>query len=379
MERFDAACLTDAKKEYTQRLVRKLKAPLCSKILDIFKNVKESCAETHDDDKVLFFFQDGLEKVPEWDDIKIQQTSRSVIIQTKCDYLEELLQAVFIVHTKILAVIQSHKSSTKSELKLPTIENFIFQCFVNSARELWKFAYLFKNVANSCEYQENTNQIEKKIHACIVETIEDMLPVRDILIEHVRDYVVGEESSSDEDEEVVRKHKLKKKKRGGVVLNSRADEYNNSDDDENNDMLASPMPPPAPTITAPMLLPRPLVEPIPSALPNPLADPISAPPKSLVDPTTPPTPLTTPISVLPTPHTFPTDPVLPPHHTFPTDPVLPLDVNKSAGEIKEISLGNIENQTQVVGNTFKNISFDIPNELSGGGLDDLSAIDLSEL
>ena len=37
MERFDAACLTDAKKEYTQRFVRKLKTPFSGKILELFK------------------------------------------------------------------------------------------------------------------------------------------------------------------------------------------------------------------------------------------------------------------------------------------------------------------------------------------------------
>ena len=52
MERFDAACLTDAKKEYTQRLVRKLKTPFCEKIFSILKEVKDECTDIHEDDKV---------------------------------------------------------------------------------------------------------------------------------------------------------------------------------------------------------------------------------------------------------------------------------------------------------------------------------------
>ena len=47
MERFDAACLTDAKKEYTQRLVRKLKTPFCEKIFSILKEVKDECTDMH--------------------------------------------------------------------------------------------------------------------------------------------------------------------------------------------------------------------------------------------------------------------------------------------------------------------------------------------
>ena len=168
MERFDAGCLTDAKKEYTQRLVRKLKTPYCDKILEIFKEVKKTCSDLHEDSKILFYFQDKLEKVPEWDDVQIQQFTQDVLVQTKCDYLEELLQAVFIVHTKILSVIQPNKSDTKSELNIPNIEDFIFQTFINISREMWKYAYLFKEVSNSCQYQENTNSYEKKIASTIV-------------------------------------------------------------------------------------------------------------------------------------------------------------------------------------------------------------------
>ena len=157
MERFDAACLTDAKKEYTQRFVRKLKSPFSWKMIELFKEAQDECASSHQDEKVLFTFQDKLEKIPEWDDSDMQQFTRSMISQSKCDYLEELLQAVFIIHTKILAVIQHHKSTSKSELKLPTIEDFIFQAFINSGREVWKFAYLFSESKDSIEYQKNTN------------------------------------------------------------------------------------------------------------------------------------------------------------------------------------------------------------------------------
>ncbi len=204
MERFDAACLTDAKKEYTQRLVRKLKTPFCEKIFSILKEVKEQCNDMHEDDKVLIYFQDKLEKVPEWDDVKIEQFNSYIIAQTKCDYIEELLQAVFIIHTKILAVIQHHNSTKKSELKLPSIENFIFQAFINTCRDMWKFAYLFKDSKNSCEFQQNTNICEDKIGKSIIDTIDDMLPVRDMLVEHVREYTVN-----DEDEDQIDKQKQK--------------------------------------------------------------------------------------------------------------------------------------------------------------------------
>lgn len=272
MERFDAACLTDAKKEYTQRFVRKLKTPFSGKILELFKESQEECANSHQDEKVLFTFQEKLEKIPEWDDATIEQFSRSMIGQSKCDYLEELLQGVFIIHTKILAVIQHHKSSTKSELKLPTIEDFVFQAFINTGREVWKYAYLFTESNDSCEYQKNTNIFEKKIESCIHETIEDMLPVRELLLEHVKEYV-----DDDDDEEPRLQNKLPKRIRGGMSLYNDEDESEVLDNDssafaitptQNSENSEPPsVPPSVPPTPAPTPIPTPPPSPAPGVLP----------------------------------------------------------------------------------------------------------------
>tara|TARA_A100001015_G_C14965615_1_gene702803 strand:- start:40 stop:738 length:699 start_codon:yes stop_codon:yes gene_type:complete len=216
MEKFDAGCLIDAKKEYTQRLIRKLKTPVCSKIMEIFKNVKGECSDYHINDKTLLYFQEKLEKIPEWNDLEIQEVTREILMNTQCDYLEELLQAVFIVHTKILSVIQPPKSNAKLELKMPSIDDFIFQSFINAAREIWKFAYLFKDVKDSCQYQKNNNLFENKIEDVLKYTIEDMLPVRDLLVEHVKDYIMNDDDDDDDNEEESnKKKKILSKKLGG--------------------------------------------------------------------------------------------------------------------------------------------------------------------
>jgi len=215
MEKFDASCLIDAKKEYTQRFVRKLKVPFLRKIMELFSETKDESVNIHEEEKLLIHFQNKLESVPEYSTEKIESLTKSIILETKCDYLEELFQGVYIVHTKILAVIQHHKSNTKSELKIPTIEEFIFQAFVNICRSMWKYAYLFKESKNTCDYQKNTNSIENKIESSITETLEDILPVRELLIEHVKDYIDGE-NFDDEDEEddiLIQKTKLLKKKK----------------------------------------------------------------------------------------------------------------------------------------------------------------------
>ena len=234
MEKFDASCLIDAKKEYTQRFVRKLKVPFLNKIMELFSETKDESVNIHEEDKLLIHFQNKLESIPEYSLEKKESLTKSIILETKCDYLEELFQGVYIVHTKVLAVIQHHKSNTKSELKIPTIEDFIFQAFINISRSMWKYAYLFKESNNTCEYQKNTNSIENRIESSIKETLEDILPVRELLIEHVKDYIDGEKFDDIDDVDDYTLHPktnlLKRHKKKNLISGG----FYNKDDIENS-------------------------------------------------------------------------------------------------------------------------------------------------
>jgi len=356
MERFDAACLTDAKKEYTQRFVRKLKTPFSGKILELFKESQEECASSHQDEKVLFTFQEKLEKIPEWDDATIQQFSRSMIGQSKCDYLEELLQGVFIIHTKILAVIQHHKSSTKSELKLPTIEDFVFQAFINTGREVWKYAYLFTESNDSCEYQKNTNIFEKKIEACILETIEDMLPVRELLLEHVKEYV------DDDDDEPRLQNKLPKRIRGGMSL------YNDEDDsaelDDDSSAFAITPTPNSETSEPPSVPPSVPPTPIPSPAPSPVSSFVPSNPAPIPEVSEPNNPVTPPVEI--------------------KEIELPITDNTSGGAQNNILDSYSGEIVSMNDNEDKKITFDDPvpsaNLTTGSdNMDKLSALSYSQL
>lgn len=235
MEKFDASCLIDAKKEYTQRFVRKLKIPFLNKIMKLFSETKDESVNIHEEDKLLIHFQNKLESVPEYSLEKINTLTNSIILESKCDYLEELFQGVYIVHTKVLAVIQHHKSNIKSELKIPTIEEFIFQAFINICRSIWKYAYLFRESNNTCEYQKNTNSIENRIEQSIKETLEDVLPVRELLIEHVKDYIDGDnldDVADDEENTLIQKTKLLKRKKNRLISGG---DYGGSSSIEDND------------------------------------------------------------------------------------------------------------------------------------------------
>ena len=205
MEGLNTSCLVESKKEYTNLLVRKIKSPILNIIMDCFASVKSSCSHTRDEEKLLIYFQDYLEKIPEWQNNKIEEVTQNITAQSKCDYLEDVLFAVFILHTRIFDTIEPiPDSSAKNKIVFPNLSNFLFQTVVNVAREHWKYVYLFKEATSSCEYQQNRNKCEIIIEQSIRDTITEMLPVRDILQDHIYKYSVSnkkDENNDNDDEE----------------------------------------------------------------------------------------------------------------------------------------------------------------------------------
>tara|TARA_Y100000389_G_scaffold205109_1_gene263313 strand:+ start:3894 stop:5114 length:1221 start_codon:yes stop_codon:yes gene_type:complete len=203
MDRVDTSCLVESKKEYTNLLIRKIKTPILNVIMNCFADVKNNCSHTRDEEKLLVYFQDYLEKIPEWQNNKIEEVTQDIISQSKCDYLEDMLFAVFILHTRIFDAIEPipENGSSKNKIVFPNLSNFIFKALVNVAREHWKYVYLFKEAINSCEYQMNRNKCEEIIERSILDTVTEILPVRDILYEHIHKYSISEDKNEEEDKE----------------------------------------------------------------------------------------------------------------------------------------------------------------------------------
>lgn len=188
MEIYSVPCLVDAKGEYTKKLVRHLKKTYMASILKIYDESKENCLNYHEDDKILITFQEMLSEIVDWDDNKKTEFMDDIISSSKCDWLEDLVTAVFILHTKILATIRSENPPKKVNINIPEIKDFLHQCFIEIAREIWKHAYLFQETSDSCLYQQNYNKCEELICNSIGETIRDMLPVKEMLRDHLNTF-----------------------------------------------------------------------------------------------------------------------------------------------------------------------------------------------
>ena len=114
---------------------------------------------------------------------------------------------MFVSHTRILTSINFSKNKKKINLKIPKVEHFIHQCYIDVARSFWKSPYLFDDSIPKFDYQRNRRDIETIIEGCIEETIRKQLPVKHILIEYLGSEYYDTPEEEDIENEIPNKYK----------------------------------------------------------------------------------------------------------------------------------------------------------------------------
>ena len=177
--------LVDAKREYTNQLIQTIRPYLLGGMLSIYDEAFNVCQQNREADLTMLTFQELLGEIPKWNNKLVVEESDRIVHDSKCDYLEDLLTAVFVCHTKILTTIRVTNKDRKINLNVPCVENFVHQVYIEMAREFWKHPYLLNPIdVTKLEYQQNLKEAEKIIQQCLEITIRRLLPVKDILKEY---------------------------------------------------------------------------------------------------------------------------------------------------------------------------------------------------
>ena len=201
----NVAVLVDAKNEYSKQLVQIVSPHLLSGLLTIYDEAYGVCASNKEEDLTMLTFQELLGEVPAWNNVMVAEEAERITDESKCDYLEDIITAVFVCHTKILTTVRVTNKDRKINLKIPSVENFLHQVYIEMARECWKHPYLLNpSEVSKLDYQHNLQVAEDKICACVEATVRKLLPVKDILKEYLAeeddDVVDGATASDNPDE-----------------------------------------------------------------------------------------------------------------------------------------------------------------------------------
>ena len=93
--------------EYTSQLIDNISPHIFDGVKSIYDESK-LYHKNHPNKSIVVIFRTFLEKVPSWSNEIIETETNRIIEVSRCDWLDDLITAVFISHTKILTSIGSN-------------------------------------------------------------------------------------------------------------------------------------------------------------------------------------------------------------------------------------------------------------------------------
>ena len=184
----NVATYSEARSEYTKQLASFVVPALVGWFQSMWTR------NASDKQRCLALFQGDCEEIARWNTDRVHDEVRALIERTGCDYMEELMTAVFVAHTKVLTAVRLSTKQKKLSITVPKLDHFVHRVFRETARSFWKTPFLFMEGNNVVERQKNVLQIEALATESITTAVRSLLPVKQILKDYLED---------DEEDEVV--------------------------------------------------------------------------------------------------------------------------------------------------------------------------------
>ena len=173
--------LNVAKDEYTKQLVAIL-GPL---VLQGCEAIYEDSKHADNERDVIYNFQVLLKQVPTWNSNMISEECAR--ISATCDWLHDLITAVFVTNVKILTSVKIINKAKQFKLKMPNFDTFVHAVYIESARHFFHNPFQLYEYEKTTKRNKNRKEALKAVGCCIEETIRQLLPVRHILQEYMQD------------------------------------------------------------------------------------------------------------------------------------------------------------------------------------------------
>jgi hypothetical protein len=145
--------------------------------------------------RTMTAFQIWCSEVPRWNQDVIDTHVSNLLDSCRCDYVQELMTAVFIAHTKMLTAIRVNSRQKKVQITLPKLSQFLHRIFVECARAFWKAPFLFSEELSPIEKQKNILQAEAMCTEALSSAVRSLLPIKSILQDYLEEDGESEDSS----------------------------------------------------------------------------------------------------------------------------------------------------------------------------------------
>ena len=132
-------------------------------------------------------FQYVLRDIKLWNQDIIDEETNRILSETKCDYIDYLLKAVFITNTKILTSVNIYNENNNKqiEVSIPNLSHFVHKCYQESAKKIFLNPSLFDDSLSAKERQQNLRETIPIINSSIDEAIRELLPMKQLLLQYL--------------------------------------------------------------------------------------------------------------------------------------------------------------------------------------------------
>jgi len=170
------------KQTMRENLTRVLVPHVADGLWSIYENAKTACERNKQPEKTLQTFQNLLTGVTKWSPETLKKEVERITVASKCDYIEDLLLGVFVSYIRAFASLQQNDAThVNIDFERPSLETFVHNFYVVSARKCWTQAYLFNTIqVPSTQQARNRRDIETMLDSTIGEVVDSFIPWRGI-------------------------------------------------------------------------------------------------------------------------------------------------------------------------------------------------------
>ena len=181
--------IVEARAEYTKQLKSLVFEPIFHVIHEIYKDVLINTKHSKDN---LINFQKHLQQIPLWNQSVIDVNVKK--ISNKCEFIDDLIAAIFISNVKILTSVKIGKDKKKIDITMPKVDRFLHKLFINSAKNVYENPHVFQK-------QDKKTHTFIFIENAVDETIRTMLPFQNILQSYLGKTLNESDSDSESEPE----------------------------------------------------------------------------------------------------------------------------------------------------------------------------------
>jgi len=180
MSSLNISVLAQGREFYLRQLKLHLTPLIFEGLVSLYEDAKDIETEKNEfDGNVLKQFQKLLCQIPTWNQSILEEETRRIL--TECDFLMEMVAAVFVAHVQILASVKLGGKNSKIRVKIPTSDIFIHAIYTKSAETFYYKPFHFQTYHDN----ESKDYIKEMINKNIDDIIDNMIPIESIIKEYI--------------------------------------------------------------------------------------------------------------------------------------------------------------------------------------------------